>query len=249
LKSRRSNGFSLIELLIVMGLIGTIAAILLPNIGLTYGSQMALALRDFSSTIRSVFDSAILTGRSHRLVLDFKTGQYWVEAAPLGYIGRPPRAIDEKDQTSIQEDQRTRLIEELGKAVVEPRKVPDDEKRNYSVRSILVNQRGTLEPIRWSEVSDSVLFRRSLPGSVRFASLATDQMGEKKLRSEFAEKEPGYIYFFPDGLASQAAIQLGIVGDDDTIKDDGIKYTLFLDPLTGRSQLLEGFQDAEFIRD
>ena len=248
-RSQGSPGFSLLELLIVLGLIGALAAALLPGIGFTFGSQMTLALRDFSAHIRAVFDSAILTGRVHRVVLDMASGEYWTEAAPLGYSGRAPRPLSDIDRSTVAEDNRKKFLEGLDEASSQPRKSALDEERLYAVRSLVVNQRRALNPVNWSEVSDSVLFRRSLPGKVRFAALATDQMGEKKERAGFGKEDYGQIFFYPDGSSSHAMIQFGIVGDDDAILDDSVKYTIFLEPLTGRSQLVEGFQDAEFLGD
>lgn len=247
--ARTAAGFSLLELLIVLGLIGALAAAILPGIGFTFGSQMTLALRDFSAHVRAVFDSAILTGRVHRIVLDMKTGEYWPEAAPLGYIGRAPRPVRDIDRSIAADDAKRRLQESLDESAAQPRKSAVDEERFYRVRSVMVNQRRALAPVNWSEVNDAVLFRQALPGKVRFAALATDQMTEKKGRSDFAEEEFGQIFFYPDGSASQAMIQFGIEGDDGAIAEDAVKYTLFVDPLTGRSQLVEGFQDAEFLKE
>jgi prepilin-type N-terminal cleavage/methylation domain-containing protein len=186
-----SAGFSLIELLIVLAIIGAIAAAVLPNIGLTIGSQVSLSMRDFSTQVRTVFDSAILTGRIHRMVIDLKEGVYWSEAAPLGFVGRPPRPEAAAGESNADAEDRAKLLEELGTAVAEARPAGDSGTRNYSVRSILVNQRNVLKPTFWSEINDSVLFRKSLSGSVVFAALATELMSEKKSRSEFEGTEKG----------------------------------------------------------
>lgn len=245
-----NSGFSLIELLIVLAMIGAIAAAVLPNIGLTYGSQMSMALRDFSTQMRAVFDSTVLTGRIHRMVLDMRNGSYWAEMAPLGYLGRPPQSNGDAriSEFGLNKEERELLMETLLEETAEPRRASDDQDRTYAFRSILLNQREQLRITSWAPVNDAVLYERSMPGSVRFAALGTDTMGGKRLRSEFEESENGYIYFFPDGSASQAMIQFGIE-EDDVFSEDGPKYTIFLDPLTGRSRILEGFQDAEFIED
>jgi hypothetical protein len=89
----------------------------------------------------------------------------------------------------------------------------------------------------------------SVAGKVIFASIATEIMSKKKTREEYESKEMAYIYFFPDGGVTQSAIHFGVEGEDEASTDSGPKFTISIDPLTGRSQILEGFQDAEFIKD
>lgn len=239
--SRR--GFSLLELLLVLGMIGAIASVILPNLAVTNGSQMSSALREITSTLRSTYDSAVLTGRVHRFVVQPRTGTYWSEEAPLSLLGRPPVAIDEKSEQKTEE--RARLLEDLNHAAAEPRKASDG-KREYGNRSLLVAQRKIFMPLKWTVVDDAMLAKRKLSGAVVFVSVRTPEMSEKLEYVKATEKQTAYIYFFPSGEAQQASLQLALLKDPQTIDDGGPKQTVVLESLTGQSQIVEGFYDVDF---
>lgn len=248
-----SHGFSLIELLIVLGIFGTLAAIILPNLGISASSQMAAGIRDFTTTMRSTYDAAALTGRIHRLVMVPKTGEYWAEAAPLGFEGRPSVVQEESSASdTFKTDIRTRLVEELDKLAGDARKSADSSptsERKYIVRSPLVLHRRALVPIKWTEIDDPVLYKRSLPGAIAFATINTENMRQKLEFVAAQPKETAYIYFFPSGTASQASVQLGTLATETTLAENGAKFTVILDALTGHSELLEGFQEADFVKE
>lgn len=236
-------GFTLLELLLVLGIISVMAAVILPNLSITSGSQMSAALRDFTGALRSSYDSAVLTGKVHRMVLQPKTGAYWTEEAPAVMTGRPPVVVDERADQKAEE--RVRWLEDLNQAAADPRKA-DDGKRVYTNRSILVVQRKIFTPLRWTEVDDSMLTRRTLPGQVVFVSARTPAMPEKLEYTKVSEKETAVIYFFPSGEAQQASIQFGVLKDAATIDESGPKQTVVLESLSGQSQIIEGFYEVDF---
>ena len=249
-----AHGFTLLEVLIVLGIVSALAAMILPNLGLTPGSQMNHSLRDITTTLRATYDDTVLSGRIHRVVLEPKLGTFWVEQAPLGYEGRPPLATEESASDTFNKDARVRLKEELDKVAADARKADAKggaaaEQRFYSARSILVTQRRALETIKWSEIDDTILYKRELPSSVVFAEIQSDSMKNKMEYSNSSEKDVAYIYFFPSGQSQQATLHIGTKADDKTLSETGAKFTINLDPLSGHSELLEGFQDAEFVKD
>ena len=251
---RTETGFTLIEVLLVMGVIAAISAAVLPNLGLTPNSQMSIALRDVTNNMRATYDSAVLTGRVHRMVLSLKKGEYWAEAAPLGYEGRPPLAIPDTSSasSSFNADARARLVEELTKVTAEPRR-PNNakvgEEKYYNARSILVVQKKALEPVKWSEIDDAVLFKRLLPGDVVFAGIVTDTMKEKITYPGSSEAEFAYIYFFPQGEVQQSAIQIALKKTETEINEEGPRFTLLGDPLSGHTEIREGLQEPEFTKE
>lgn len=238
------KGFTLFEVLIVLGIMGAILSTTLPNLALTGRSQMGMALRDFSATARATYDAAVLQGRMHRLVLEMRTGEYWSEAAPMGYRGRPPASSPE---TARLQEAFNRTLEELDQSVQEPRKA-DDGQRTYGFSSIMQVRRDVLRPVTWTEPSDPVLAKRSLPGTVAFAQVASVLMPEPLTFSKAEPKETAVIYFFPSGECTQTSVHFGLLKSPTEMGDSEVKFTLLLDPISGRSEILEGFQDADFTK-
>lgn len=81
----RQEGFSLIEMLIVIAIITLMAVVTLPNISSYFKLSLNSATRDIASTIKEAYNAAVLTGRVHRIVYDFKESNFWVESGPKGH--------------------------------------------------------------------------------------------------------------------------------------------------------------------
>ena len=254
-KSRQSSslaGFTLLEIILVLAIFGAVAAVILPNIGLTIGSRMSMGLRELSGTLRATYDNAVLSGRINRVVINLKTSEYWVEAAPPGFNGRASAQSTDRSATEQRlEDSRVRLLEELERAATEVRKAGGgNSERSYSVRSVLVAQRATLKEAKWTEVEDAILTRRRLPTGLLFWSVATEGMQRAVSYTELLDGETAFIYFFPWGEAIRAQIQLASqLPEGGGLDEKSPRNTLALDSLSGQSTILEGLQDAEFLRD
>jgi prepilin-type N-terminal cleavage/methylation domain-containing protein len=76
-------GFTLIEMLAVVLMFGLIAAMVMPNLDFG-GSRMARSeAQDLASAIEFARQRAVMTGRTHQVVIEVERGEHWVEwAAP-----------------------------------------------------------------------------------------------------------------------------------------------------------------------
>lgn len=79
-RNRRSKGFTLIEILIVLTIIGMVLALGLPAIERVTYQQLNSTARKFVGTVRTVRNDAILLGTIYRLVIDFDKNAWWVES-------------------------------------------------------------------------------------------------------------------------------------------------------------------------
>ena len=124
----------------------------------------------------------------------------------------------------------------------------------YSIRSIPVVQRKILKPIEWREINDAVTYRQKLQGNVVFAQILSAVTSKKfdfvaiTNNNDKSKKEYAYIYFLPNGTATATSIKLATRSKniETSINEEGPKFTINLNSLTGESNLLEGFQDANF---
>ncbi|RYZ63854.1 MAG: prepilin-type N-terminal cleavage/methylation domain-containing protein, partial [Proteobacteria bacterium] len=79
-------GFTLIELLVVIALLGLVGVMALPNINGVFKISLSSSVRELSSTIKETYNTTMMTKKVHRLVIDIKTNQFWVEMGPTQFL-------------------------------------------------------------------------------------------------------------------------------------------------------------------
>lgn len=81
-KLGRESGFTLIELLVVVALIGLITVVALPGVTSYFKLSMNSAAREMATVVKEAYNSAVMTGRVHRIAYDLENQTYWVESGP-----------------------------------------------------------------------------------------------------------------------------------------------------------------------
>lgn len=76
------KGYTLIEMLVVVALIGLISAFALPSVNNYFKLSLNSATREMASVVKETYNSAAMTGKVYRIVYDFKAGSFWVESGP-----------------------------------------------------------------------------------------------------------------------------------------------------------------------
>jgi type II secretion system protein H len=79
---KNNKGFTLIEMLVVVGIIALMAAVMMPTISSYFQVSLNSATRDLATTIKEAYNSSVVTGKVYRLVYDLKENTYWVEFGP-----------------------------------------------------------------------------------------------------------------------------------------------------------------------
>jgi prepilin-type N-terminal cleavage/methylation domain-containing protein len=81
-------GFTLVEILVVIGLIGLVMGIAVPNIGMALKMNLQGSTRELATIIRTAHDEAVLKGQVYRIAFDIDKSQYWVESGDRDFLMR-----------------------------------------------------------------------------------------------------------------------------------------------------------------
>jgi prepilin-type N-terminal cleavage/methylation domain-containing protein len=96
------QGFSLIEMLVVISIIALITSIAMPTVSSYFQVSINSATRDLATIVKEAYNAAVVTGRVHRVVYDLKKNEYWVEAGP-------PDALLDTKETKEKAERRKRF--------------------------------------------------------------------------------------------------------------------------------------------
>jgi prepilin-type N-terminal cleavage/methylation domain-containing protein len=99
-------GFTLVELLVVVALIGLLGVFALPSVGNFFKVTLSSANRELASTIKETYNATAMVKRVHRLVFDLKENTYWVESGPedLQVATEASREVDERKKRFRREE-------------------------------------------------------------------------------------------------------------------------------------------------
>lgn len=101
--SERRGGFTLIELMVVVAIITMVTFLIIPSLGGYLRVSINSAVRDMGGVIKDSYNSAMATGRVHRIAYNFKEGTYWVESGPAN-------ALLDTAESLEKEERRKRLL-------------------------------------------------------------------------------------------------------------------------------------------
>lgn len=143
------RGFTLVELMIVIGIISLVTAAVMPALASLTGADARKAAGELGGSLRYLFDTAALRHATCRMALDVDGRAFWAECAP-GKAGLA-RPGDEAEEEPTEEELERRFPDE-----------EDAEQRRLLARS------------RFGAFSDRLLPRRELPGKVAFGEVAVE---------------------------------------------------------------------------
>lgn len=101
------KGFTTIEVLLVVVLLGLIASTVMPSVGSIFRVGLKSSVRRFAAIVKYAYDYSILTGKVHRIVLNLDEQTWKVEAAEPGQLpsdksrfGLLPEGMREEDRVT-----------------------------------------------------------------------------------------------------------------------------------------------------
>lgn len=215
----RVRGLTLIEITVALAIAALLFGAVVMGVGALTGAKAKEASVELAGTIRSLYDSAALTGRTCRLV--FHLPQSKEEDGEVSW-----RAECAKGQAtaSLKRD------DELKEArTAKESKVKDDSR----FRRLDDDAAPTLQELQEQE-------KKRIDEANRFANFESETVGEKTLPSSVrievwtskqhkpAKDGVAYLYFFPQGYTERAQVW---------VKQGSNTWTLTVAPLTGKTKI------------
>jgi general secretion pathway protein H len=209
------RGLTLIEVSIGLGIAAVLFAAVTVSVGSITGAKAKASASELAGVIRSLYDTAALSGKTCRLV--FELADPKADDTRTRY-----RAECAQSGVTTSRDRDTQLREEGSKR---PEKKRD--RRTFSrgsdgqpgLEELLAQEEERVErAARFSAYTAEMLEPRTLPGNVT-VSVWTRQQREP------VAKGVAYLYFFPQGYTEKAHVY---VRQGDNV------WTLAISPLTGK---------------
>lgn len=114
LKKNKVPGFTLLEVLVTIVLIGLVMGLVVGQVNKMTGRNMKAAARKLSSTVRYLYNKAATEGVTLRLVISFEENKYWVEGTSQTFsLVRESEAPQKKEKSEKKE-------KEEASAAIEP---------------------------------------------------------------------------------------------------------------------------------
>ena len=245
------GGFSLIEVIIVMALIAFIYTVAMPQFNMRSGAETATKLNGIAGDIRGAFDLAVLTGKPYRLVIQFNSGDYWLEETDKSNFGlssdkidRDPGEQEEKDEASAFDSKFNDYRDLAGVTVADPK-----SGKEIPPESPVLTAKRLLKRAQWSRVDSLEWSHRSIGPHMMVKSMQAEHHGHKQDLSEIGPEARGMIYFFPSGYVERAVIYIYIKKDDLVPDETQEPYTIVTNPYEGVAEVIPGYQDYDVQQD
>jgi general secretion pathway protein H len=220
---RAQRGLTLIEITIALLIAAVLFSAVVTGVGALTGTKAKAAASELAGVIRSLYDTAALTGKTCRLVFELPQPKsedpvkYHAECAEAGITTSRDRETDLKEENKARDEEKR-----LGGR---------DERRNFtrssgsepSLQDLMEQEQHRVEQAaRYSAYTGEEVEARALPGSVNLSVWTRQQ--RKPVDSGVA-----YLYFFPQGYTEKAQVY---VRQGDNV------WTLTISPLTGKVNIV-----------
>ncbi len=218
----RARGFTLIEMVVALAIIAVLFAAVIIGVGSLTGAKAKEAATELTGVIRSLYDTANLTGKTCRLVFELPSEKdtggavtYHAECAKSGLTAAKNRDEEQKDASKEghPRKKKDRLDED------DKRFTRSDSDDAPTLQELMAREKARVdEAAKFSTFTTEQIPARTLPDSVRV------WVWTKSLRAA-TKSGPAYLYFFPQGFTERAQVY---------VRQGPNVWTLSVSPLTGK---------------
>lgn len=239
------SGFTLVEIIFVVVLMGLIYSVALPDLDLGVGTSRAARLGRVTSAVRTAFDMAVLYRKPYRLVFELQSGDYWLEETDRRdflpgdlEMDRDLTEMEEKEAIENFDQEFEEYVDLAGQEIDDP-----ENDRTFSPESPVLQAKDKLRPAKWTRVDSREWKERSLGPDFIIASLQAEHHGEKQTAGDLEEQARAMIYFYPAGYVERAVIHIARRKGDAGIDENEPGYTLVTHPWLGTAEVVPGTEE------
>ncbi len=230
---RAKAGFTLIELVVAIALVGILFGAVALGVGSILGTKAKTAAGQLSGTIRSLYDTASLSGKTCRLVISMPSPKdedgetkYWAECAAGNVTSRKDRDQELKDEArrlELEEREAKRGGGKGAKLDTTARAFGAYSNDEPTLADLLAQEKERISnAAKYSQYTNPEVTPQTLPSSVRLSVWTRHQTAA-------AKDGTAYLYFFPQGYTEKAMV---------FVKQGNNVWTITVSPLTGKTAVV-----------
>ena len=215
---RKPSGFTLIELIVVIAIAGTLLGATVVSISALTGARARAALGELGGTMRALYDTAALTGHTCRLVFDLPAGDTTGFTYRAECASRAVTSASDRDQT-LKDDNQARAD-----ALKRGARGAATGRSGASLLDVLSQEKDRVEAAaKFSTFTSPEVEPRRVSG-VKLSVWTPHQR-------QPAKSGLAYVYFFPQGAVERAQL---------TARQGNSVWTLVVSPVTGQTTVVDG---------
>jgi general secretion pathway protein H len=218
--ARQRRGVTLIELVVALGIVVVLFAAVIYGVGALTGARAKESSAELAGTIRALYDSAALSGKTCRLVFELPakdsedaTVKYHAECAKGGVTAAANREDEQRAAAKTDKKKRDDSSDTRFRSFSS-----DDQGPN--LQELMAREKNRVEDsAKFAAFASEDVIERSLPSGVQV------EVWTSKLKTP-VKSGVAYLYFFPQGFTERAQIY---------VRQGKNVWTLAVSPLTGKT--------------
>ena len=215
----QKHGLTLIEITVALTIVVLLFAAVVMSVGALTGARAKESSTELAGTIRALYDTAALSGRTCRLVFnlpqpkDEETAVTW--RAECAKAGATAAAKRDEELATAQKSLKDKVAED-------PRFKRLDSSDAPTLQQLQEQEKARVEDsAKFSDFSNEDVVEKTLPAGVKIEVWTAKQ----RLASKSGV---AYLYFFPQGYTERAQVW---------VKQGSNTWTLTISPLTGKTKI------------
>ena len=248
MKSQNTDsGFTLIEIIVVLALIGAIFGALAPNFSIIPSTRASITLGRLASDVRNAFDVTVLSGKTHRMVFELKSGKYWLEVAGAENFKidteklRYDPSVEDEEEKQATFDELFKKYEDLaGESIFDP-----ETESQIKPESPVLKAKDKLRPTKWTEVDYQEWGVRDLLPTFIISEILVEHLDEVQRIENVPDNARVMLYFFPQGFVERAQLKIAFLNSDEQIDTTKDPYIITTEPYMGTIDVTGSIEELE----